>query len=161
MFAILYRHHWVNLLWPSDTIWQQRSGSTLAQVLACCLSAPSHYLNQCWLIISEIQWHSWLRTISQEIPQPSIARIILKIIYLKFHLNLPMANGFTCPDDRMVPHSSPSLHELQPLFPRNKTNLPNSRVSPENITMYHMMIQPLWCWPRNIWVMQFNSVYMD
>ena len=34
-------------LWPSDTIWRQRSGSTLAQVMACCLTAPSHYLNQC------------------------------------------------------------------------------------------------------------------
>ena len=36
-------------LWPSDAIWWQ-SGSTLAQVMACCLTAPSHYLNQCWLI---------------------------------------------------------------------------------------------------------------
>ena len=25
--------------------------------LACCLTAPSHYLKQCWLIISEILWH--------------------------------------------------------------------------------------------------------
>ena len=40
----------LNSLWPSDAIWQQRSGSTLAQVMACCLTAPSHYLNQCWLI---------------------------------------------------------------------------------------------------------------
>ena len=36
-----------NLLWPSDTISRQRSGSTLAQVMACCLTAPSHYLNPC------------------------------------------------------------------------------------------------------------------
>ena len=48
----------VNSLWPSDATWWQRSGSTLAQVMACCLTAPSHYLNQCWLIISEAQWHS-------------------------------------------------------------------------------------------------------
>ena len=45
----------INSLWPSDAIWRQRSGSTLAQVMACCLTAPSHYLNQCWLIISEVQ----------------------------------------------------------------------------------------------------------
>ena len=45
-------------LWPSDTIWRHKSGSTLAQVMACCLMAPSHYLNQCWLIISKVQWHS-------------------------------------------------------------------------------------------------------
>ena len=37
----------LNSLWPSDAIWQQRSGSTLAQVMACCLMAPSHYLTQC------------------------------------------------------------------------------------------------------------------
>ena len=37
-----------NSLRPSDAIWRHRSGSTLAQVMACCLTAPSHYLNQCW-----------------------------------------------------------------------------------------------------------------
>ena len=40
-----------NSVWPSDTIWGQRSGSTLAQVMACCLTVPSHYLNQCWLFM--------------------------------------------------------------------------------------------------------------
>ena len=44
------------LLWPSDGIWWHRSGSTLAQVMACCLRATNHYLNQCWLTISEGQW---------------------------------------------------------------------------------------------------------
>ena len=48
----------VNSLWPRDAIWWHRSGSTLAQVMACCLMAPSHYLNQYWLILSAIQWHS-------------------------------------------------------------------------------------------------------
>ena len=47
----------INSLWPSDTIWLHRSGSTLAQVMACCLTAPSHYLNQCWLFISKTHWH--------------------------------------------------------------------------------------------------------
>ena len=31
-------------VWPSDTIWWHRSGSTLAQIMACCPMAPSHYL---------------------------------------------------------------------------------------------------------------------
>ena len=48
----------INSLRPRDAIWWQRSGSTLAQVMACCLTAPSHCLNQCWLIISEVQWQS-------------------------------------------------------------------------------------------------------
>ena len=47
-----------NSLWPSDARWRHRSGSTLALVMACCLMVPSHYMNQCWLPISEILWHS-------------------------------------------------------------------------------------------------------
>ena len=39
-------------------LWQHRSRLTLAQVMAWCLMAPSHYLNQCLLIISEGLWHS-------------------------------------------------------------------------------------------------------
>ena len=48
----------VNSLRPSDAIWPHRSGSTLAQVMAFCPTTPSHYLNQCWLIISKVLWHS-------------------------------------------------------------------------------------------------------
>ena len=42
----------INSLWPSDAIWRQRSGSTLIQVVACYLMAPSHYLNKC-------TYHQW------------------------------------------------------------------------------------------------------
>ena len=45
----------VNLLWPNDAIWWHRFGSTMAQVMAWCLTAPSHHLNQCWLIITAVQ----------------------------------------------------------------------------------------------------------
>ena len=41
---------------PSDAIWWQRTLSTLAQLMACCLTPPNHYLNQWWLIINEVQW---------------------------------------------------------------------------------------------------------
>ena len=40
-----------NSWWCNDVTWRYRSGSTLAQVMAWCLIAPSHYLNQWWLII--------------------------------------------------------------------------------------------------------------
>ena len=33
-----------------------RSQLTLIQVMAWCLTASSHYLNQCWLIISMVVW---------------------------------------------------------------------------------------------------------
>ena len=39
-------------LWPSDGIW-----STLAQDMAFCLMAPSHYLNHCLLIISKVLFY--------------------------------------------------------------------------------------------------------
>ena len=29
----------------------------LAQVMACCHTSPSHYLNQCWLTIKGVSWH--------------------------------------------------------------------------------------------------------
>ena len=48
----------INSLWHSDTIWCQGSGSTLAQVMACCQMAPSHYLNQCRLINTDVLWHA-------------------------------------------------------------------------------------------------------
>ena len=37
-------------LWPSGAIWHHWSWSTLVQVMAWCLMAPSHYLNQSWLM---------------------------------------------------------------------------------------------------------------
>ena len=47
-----------NSLWPSDALQWHRSGSTLAQIMASCLMAPSHYLNQYWLIINQDLRHS-------------------------------------------------------------------------------------------------------
>ena len=47
-----------NSLWPSDAILRHRSESTLVEVMACCLMATSHYLNQLWLIIIEVFWYS-------------------------------------------------------------------------------------------------------
>ena len=47
-----------NSLWPSDAIWWHRTEPTLVQVMACCLTATNHYLDQCWLTISEVLWHS-------------------------------------------------------------------------------------------------------
>ena len=48
----------INSLWPNDAVWRYRSRSLLAQVRAWCLTAPSPYLNQCWLTISEVQWQT-------------------------------------------------------------------------------------------------------
>ena len=59
--------------------------NSLAQVMACCLTAPSHYLNQCWLI-SKVEWHSSKGKFTTN------TEIICEIKYLKFHSNFPGAN---------------------------------------------------------------------
>ena len=41
-----------NSIWPSDAICYHGSWSTLVQIMACCLMAPSHNLNQCQCIIT-------------------------------------------------------------------------------------------------------------
>ena len=48
----------LNSLWPSDTIWWHSFGSTLAQLIVCCLMVPSHHRNQCWLIMRGVLRHS-------------------------------------------------------------------------------------------------------
>ena len=55
-YNVIFYH--INSLWPSDTELNHRFRSTLVQLMACCLMAQSHCLNQCWLLISEVLWHS-------------------------------------------------------------------------------------------------------
>ena len=45
-------------MWPSDTIWAHSSGSTMAYLIASCLTSTNYYLKQCWFIISDVLWHS-------------------------------------------------------------------------------------------------------
>ena len=54
----IFKSIFFDSLWPSDAIWRHRSGSTMAQVMACYLMSPSHYLNQSWLIVSKVEWYS-------------------------------------------------------------------------------------------------------
>ena len=102
---IWYCSHF-NSLWPSDAIWRQGSGSILAQVMACCPTAPSHYLtNVDWSSMRSRDIH--IRAISQEMAQPSITKIRLKITYLKLYSNLPGASEL-----RLQPHL-PGAKELK------------------------------------------------
>ena len=80
----------INSLWPHDAVYQHESRSILAQVMACCLMAPSHYLNQCWLIISTIHWQSSEGHFTRD--TPAINHFRLKITDLKFQSNLPVVN---------------------------------------------------------------------
>ena len=76
-------------------VWWNRSGSTLAQVMACYLMAPGHYLNWCWLLIDEDLWRS--PESSSDCPSYYPVYVMsLKIILLKLPSHLPGANDL-CP----------------------------------------------------------------
>ena len=79
----------VNSLWPREAIWWHGSRSTLAQVMACCLKAPSHFLNQCCVLICEVLWHSLDRNFTE-----SAQAIVLYINTLR-----PRQNGRHFADD--------------------------------------------------------------
>ena len=80
---VLYQYmlNEVNSLWPSDIIWQHVSKSTMALVMACCLMAPSHYLNQCWLLICEAMLHLLESnfTASAQVPSNEFEKYAFKI----------------------------------------------------------------------------------
>ena len=69
-------------LGPNDAVWWQRSWSTLAQVMACCLTAPSHYLKQCWFAVSKIHWHSFESVFYQKFFEHPSFRQVAHEIYL-------------------------------------------------------------------------------
>ena len=95
MHICITRPQWINSLWPSETIWWHKSGSTLAQVMAWCLTAPSHYLNQCWLIISKVQWHSsWVQLYQKYLSHQSL-KLAWKLLIKFLFSNVPGPNELT------------------------------------------------------------------
>ena len=82
----------LNSLRHSLAIWRHRTWSTLVQAMVCCLTVPNHYLNQCWLILTEVLWHTHEGNVTgnvQEIFQS------LKITNLRLQPHLPVANELT------------------------------------------------------------------
>ena len=95
-------------LWPSDATWRLRSESTLAQVMACCLTAPNHYLNQCWLAISMIPWHSYEGSFTIDTLAIDLR---IQLENNSFALNLPGANELSATALHCVYHNLNSCHD--------------------------------------------------
>ena len=75
--------HIMGSLWPlpyGDIKLAQHRLRPGAQVRACCLVAPSHYQNQCWLHINEVQ---------VAIPQ-QVWKLIFSMMSLKITLFIPL-----------------------------------------------------------------------
>ena len=80
----------------SDAMGRSRPCSALVQVMPWCQMAPSHYLNQCWLTITETvrnmpEWH-WgcdeMNNISQRTFSNIFSSVKLFEFWLTFHWNL-------------------------------------------------------------------------
>ena len=81
----------VNSLWPGDATRQHGTRSTLAQVMAWCLTAPSHYLTN--VDLSSVRCHGiHLRALSLDDVKIPINKTKLKIAVLTWHPGLPGAN---------------------------------------------------------------------
>ena len=76
-----------------DAMWRHSPESTLALVMTCCLAAPSHYLDQCWLIINEAYWH---------LAETNFAEIVLDITHYKIFQNYIFENTATSPRRQWV-----------------------------------------------------------
>ena len=80
----------LNSLWPSDAIWWHKSGSTLAQVMAYCLTAPSHTgtnvdlssIRLCGIHLSALWW--------EDLKKPS-SKTSLKIAFYD-HIQIPLGS---------------------------------------------------------------------
>ena len=118
---MLTRDTWY-ILAPSDVKWHHRTLLTLVQVMACCLMAPSHYLNQCQLIINEVLWYSPRTTsletlkISQELNLPPCLSGNKMIIAYSQKPHQLIFHG-----DRQYPFHNHCFHNQEP------NNVPNTK----------------------------------
>ena len=92
--------------------------------MACCLTAPSHYPNQCWLIISKIQWHS---------SEGNFTRDILAINHIRLLENYVSKISIKSPRGRWVKNISCYYFTLLAVY----TTLPISKhmTSPVSFTI--------------------------
>ena len=78
-FSIMNMLASLTSMWPSAAIWQHRSGSIFAQVMACCVM--HQVITWTNIDLSSVRSSDiCLRTVSQEIPQPSITEISWQLL---------------------------------------------------------------------------------
>ena len=63
---------WHSLLTTLMTQLGDKDMGHLAQIMACCLTAPNHYLTQCWLTINEVLWHSFYIFVDNQDINPQV-----------------------------------------------------------------------------------------
>ena len=78
--------------------------------MVCCLTAPSHHLNQCWLTISQVQWHSsecnFTRDTSAVCHWNKLEKYLSKIVFKSPRVNELISNT----------NCTKKVYHLYPLF---------------------------------------------
>ena len=77
----------VKSLAPGEAIWRRRNWSTLVEVMACCLTATSHFRNICWLTINEIPWHWFQGNVYLNIKDIK-AHDVFEIMHIQSHRHI-------------------------------------------------------------------------
>ena len=86
----------IKSLSPGDVIWHT-SWSTLVQVMAWCLMALSHYLNQCRVTTNEILWHSFQHNVFLNTEEINIW-VVLWNLHIQNHIQVTMS--YVCTGNR-------------------------------------------------------------
>ena len=99
--------------------------------MAWCLTAPSHYLIQCWCVTSKVPWHSSEGIIMRKDLKIPISETRLKISLLRWHADPPGASELMigCQVSRLINgHQSGMLYSIIIIWPYEKKRVTYSSI---------------------------------
>ena len=147
----------------------------MPRVMACCLMAPSCYLNQYWLITNVVLWQS---TILQEALKIPIHKMSLKIMLWKLEPYFARGNELIHPSCRWTCHGSfcvwaQPMRDDVILYPRFSLAEPIHRIIPARVwytdsdkarALFLLSVLFEWyycfCWNRAIYLFIYYDCYL-
>ena len=133
---------------PYEAIWRHISGKTLAQAIACYLTIQA--ITWTTVDLSSLQCSNiHMRAVSQEMAQPWITQISLKIIDLKSHLHLPGSKWVKIMRRPPAPHNTTNMNScclwIRYLIPCRHAIINHNwaRISSMLLTLDRFW--PIWC----------------
>ena len=112
-----------------------RPGSTLAQVMTCCLTAPSHYLNQCWLIINGVGGYSPESTLMEN-DQDIIQHNVFESYTSKKYSDISKRPVYLCYSFISLIFTTTNKWNQRTVKKKNKTRLSKNFFKPSNIQTF-------------------------
>ena len=123
----------LNSLWPNHTIKHLRSWSMQIQAMASCMTAPSHYLKQCRLIIkliNNVPWHLSQWIIIKYLKMPNSKMRLKLVCWDKFTPRPEIIHLFSS-DNSFLHHGGKLIYLLSPsLIPLASVHSRGTRYPP-------------------------------